>query len=422
MEENLNHNVDKLFRESLQSSRQDISSDMWNRIESRLDEDDNRIGAGNRRKQLRLAALLFLFILFAGGIGIFKYSRTHHTGMDSTYSSSAKSILSVTEQNKDSGQKEIQQNNAVSKALVDITPAKTLFRKVPDEDLAPAGFVINAPPQLFLKPAEISPILTAQKNLPAGNPITENRIVKPEKQKFGARFSITPYYSKELAGYTLSDDDVTSADGKEIEKRERNVFSASVGLYLNYRLNKKWSLQSGISYSWSNSIIDSATSYAVKDNTGTIQFKLNTISGYGYIQPSTGMQPNLGDSVSTAKTYSELHYLSVPIILYYHIPLKRFSLLAGGGVTINMLSGASIETKTYGSGFQEKEYAISMLGLKKVNYGIIVKADLQYHVNSRIGADLIISFKNTLSPINLKSALSAYPYNLGIGLGATYHF
>ncbi len=249
----------------------------------------------------------------------------------------------------------------------------------------------------------------------------DKTVIKYQKQKFKDRISITPYFSQEFAGYNFTDEDSTSPGGKEIEHRERNIFSASVGVYINYKLHKNWVLQTGLSYSWSSTNIDSSICYAVNDNNGHVQFKLNTISGYGYLQPSSVLQPNIGDSLLAGKAYSQLHYLTIPLVLSYNITLKKFSLLVGGGVSFNLLTSASIETKTYGSGYPEKEYVINMMGLKKANYGILVKADLQYHINNNIGIDLIPSFRNTLSPINLRTAVSAYPYNFGIGIGMTYH-
>ena len=193
---------------------------------------------------------------------------------------------------------------------------------------------------------------------------------------------------------------------------------------MNYKLNHRWKLQSGISYSWSRSNIDSGRSYAVKNEEGTVQFKLNTISGYGYLNPTSATRPSVGDSVLTANTYSELHYLTVPLILSYNMSFKRFTLLVGGGVTFNLLTGATIQTNAFvpGNANPDKLYTIYVKGLKQINYGIIIKTDLEYLVNSRIGIDLMPTFKNALTPINLKTAVSAYPYNFGIGLGFTYHF
>jgi lipopolysaccharide assembly outer membrane protein LptD (OstA) len=201
-----------------------------------------------------------------------------------------------------------------------------------------------------------------------------------------------------------------------------SVFSASGGIFLNYRLNKKWVIQSGLSYSWSNSILDPSESYAVKNNNGNIQFRVNTISGYGYLQPSSPSSPNVGDSVLTDKAYSKLHYLTIPLNASYRVSLKRFTLLGGAGVTFNFLTDATVETKILGSPFDQHESVVTLYGLKKINYGILLKAELQYKINSDWGISLIPCFKNALSPINIHSVLSTYPYNFGIGLGVNYRF
>lgn len=243
-----------------------------------------------------------------------------------------------------------------------------------------------------------------------------------EKIPFIKRLSLTTYFSKEFVGYSLTDDDGTGAKGREIEQRERNVFSASVGFFANYQMSKNWVIQSGVSYSWSNSLIDSGTYYAVKDNHGDIQYKLNTLSGYGYLRPKTTAQPNIGDSISTGKSYTQLHYITIPLILSYRFLLKRFSVLIGTGASFNVLSSATINTNTYGNGDREKEYAVNLMGLKKINYGMEIKMDLEYHISSRLGVNIIPCFKNTLSPVNLETAVTAYPYNFGVGAGITVRF
>jgi len=195
-----------------------------------------------------------------------------------------------------------------------------------------------------------------------------------------------------------------------------------MGLYLNYRVNRKWVIQTGFSYSWSTSNIDSAKSFAVLDNSGNLQFKLNTIAGYGYLQYPPALPTSVGDSVLTDKTLSRIHYLTLPVLVSYSIPFKKFTLLVGAGVSFNLLTSATLETKIYGPNLMEQKILIPIKGIRTLNYGIILKADLEYHINNRLGVNVIPSFKNSISPINIHSALSAYPYNFGIGAGISYHF
>jgi hypothetical protein len=158
------------------------------------------------------------------------------------------------------------------------------------------------------------------------------------------------------------------------------------------------------------------------DNSGNVQFKLNTITGYGYLQYPPTIPTSLGDSVLTDKTLSRIHYLTLPVLLSYRIALKRFTLLVGAGVSFNLLTSATLETKIYGPNLKEQETVIPIKGIRNLNYGIILKADLEYHINNTVGINIIPSFKNSISPINIHSALSAYPYNFGIGAGISYHF
>lgn len=248
-------------------------------------------------------------------------------------------------------------------------------------------------------------------------------IIRPQQTKFMDRLSITPYFSKEFAGYNFADNDMTAPNGKEVERAERNIFSASVGMYINYKINKKWMLQTGISYSWSRSIMDSSQSYAEKNTAGYIAFKLNTASGFSFLNPPSFIVPMVGDSMATAKTHNELHYVTVPLVLSYRFPFRRFTFLAGAGMTFNVLTHATLETDIYGANFKQNESEIPLRGLKKINFGLLVKAEIQYRVTSKMAVSLIPSFKNTLGPINMNnSSLQAYPYNFGIGAGIAYLF
>ncbi len=190
-------------------------------------------------------------------------------------------------------------------------------------------------------------------DLPTGLKASEKTVIKPYNQSFKSRISIAPYFSKEFAGYNLSDDDATAADGREIEERERNVFSASVGINVNYRIKKRWVIQTGLSYSWSNSIIDSSKSFAVLGNDGIVQYKFNTISGYGFLQPlpydstQCGRQRIYGQCIQSTSLFN----CSAGIIAM-EFRLKDSHLLIGAGVSFNILTGATVETKIYGLNYQ----------------------------------------------------------------------
>jgi Outer membrane protein beta-barrel domain len=408
MPENLNNHVDDHFRDSLQQYKTNPSEQVWNKIEDELEKDEKRITI---IRLTRFVTLAFCLIIFSG-ISIFKYWPDKKS--KPLIGRSIQQITIKTEapvqnlpvkiSNQETGY--FPKRNILSQMNEEEDDKITNFHLVPvtGVETEPASFNIN------------------QNICQNTNSVEEAELIYQDKPQLRNRFSITPYFSHEFAGYNPVDEDTRGPNGKEVDVQQRNVFSASAGVYFNFKVNKKWTIQSGVSYSWANSYIDSSKSYAVKDYEGNIQFKLNTNMGYGYLKPSSIVTPSIGDSILTAKTFSKLHYLTIPLILSYNIYIKRFSLLVGGGVTFNIKTSGTLETRTYGPGYPEQEYNVNILGLKKVNAGMILKADLAYHVNSRIGIDLIPSFKNTLGPINLPGALSAYPYNFGIGLGLSYRF
>jgi hypothetical protein len=444
MDENLRKKVDELFKDSLQSYFEGPSPEVWDNIESELDKEENQLNKKITQRRIRRSAVFLIFILAGAGVFISIHDKTgkffetesvkdnknaqslKNRNTQHHFSLPAGSITTQVAKENNTGKNTVESVNGTNfnnpKRTIGENAINELFDNAnnsgkPDSftaELNPASVKIPFSQAISVHPEKIFFVPVQQ--------IQEKMIVKRERQSIRNRLSVTPYFSQEFAGYNLSDDDATAANGSEIEKRERNVFSASLGLYVNLRINKRWVLQSGITYSWSSSIIDSETSYAIKDNNGNIQFKLNTISGYGYLTPSSGLPPNEGDSVFTDKSYSRLNYLTIPLILSYKIPMKRFTLLVGAGVSVNFLTSATLKTKIYGPGYLEAKTVVPMKGLKSINYGVILKADLEYHINNIWGINLMPSFKNSLSPINLHSALSAKPYNFGLGAGISYRF
>ena len=429
MDELQNNQVDKLFRDNLRFHKDKPADDLWTSIENSLDKEDNLIYKTRTRRHILIAAGLLVLMT---GFGVYTYINIHTN----------KALAGQTKQKdrslSDSQVKNQQLNQAspVNNFVLNITTGKQnnssltkkeslYFHKSSNPDLNlvsdTADYFLHFAP-IQTPESKVSLIQTDRNNFSPRQLASAKMIVKTEKRSFLNKLSITALFSQEFAGYNLSDDDATAADGREIEKRERNAFSASMGLYLKYRINRRWVIQSGLSYSWSTSNIDSSKSFAVKDNSGSVQFKMNTISGYGYLQCPPTLLPNVGDSVLTDKAYSRIHYLTLPLIFSYRIPMNRFSLLLGAGVSFNLLTSATLETKIYRPNLREEESVIPIKGLKNLNYGVILKADLEYHINSRLSVNLIPSFKNSLSPINIHSALAAYPYNFGLGAGITYQF
>ena len=407
MEEHYNNRVDRFFQENLPFHESDPSRKVWNNIANELDKVYKRENLHRRKNRFILGlslTVIFVFLHFA----LTDYSR----------------IAGKT-------QNPLRLNSEASTGLLPVkleNPPVYPERNVPDvvpgrekinlPELQKSGLVANT-----LKDYAIPHALPWNETQNIKTPIesgqTENHSLIKIRPGEKGRISVEPFYIKEFAGYNFADNDV---DGEEIEKRERTMFSATLGFFINYSLNRHWLLQSGLAYSWSSSNIDSFATYAKRGDNGTVQFRLNTVSGYSYLNSPSSAPPEIGDSVHTNGTHSHLRYISIPLIVSYRIPMKRFSAIVGAGATFNVLSSAVVETDIYDANFSKHEAWIPLNGLKKTNFGLIVKAELSYQVEKRWSINLMSSFKNTLGPINLNSSISAYPYNFGVGLGMAYQF
>ena len=109
-------------------------------------------------------------------------------------------------------------------------------------------------------------------------------------------------------------------------------------------LNKHWSLQSGLTYSSTNIIVEPKTIYAQSDNSGSVKYRINTSSGYGYLSPSFSSNPAVGDSLYAFTSTHTLNYISIPLALKYNITKDKFSFNAMTGLSINILTQGKIET------------------------------------------------------------------------------
>ena len=428
MKDSFQNHIDNLFRDMLQFHKKEPGKRVWENIEIELDKEDKSALINRSKTGLKKTGMLLLLFFFISST--FFYFGLHTVQPKrSVFSANIKksgTTGSTTESIKPFHDKPvfIEPDNTVNFHFVQANGIEMRDPNLSYSEINHANVLTAADfiPVIATDQVFQSMRLTAN-SLSALHASADRDIISLQHPKFRDRFSVTPYFSQEFAGYNFTDNDTTAPNGKEIEKAERSIFSASLGVYLNYKINKRWMLQTGVSYSWSRSIMDSSQSYAVKNEAGDVAFKLNTASGFGFLHSPPFIVPMVGDSIATAKTHTELHYITVPLVLSYRIPMHRFTLLAGAGMTFNVLTHATIETDVYGANYKLNESEIPLKGLKKINPGLLVKTEIQYRLTSHMAVSLIPSFKNTLGPINMNSSsLSAYPYNFGIGAGVVYLF
>jgi hypothetical protein len=464
MDRSYQDSVDELFKDSLQSFQDKPDREVWEKIEQQLDEEKKRpYFFGWRTSGLAAAGLVLLFTLGiwiygfrSGAAGHFRQAsaKADEKGIRATGPKAAGAAgtgtgggmraggvagmtgpgdagavtdrRAIGQEGKrvvgEAGKRTAARMKKPAGGTMERQAGAADFQAEPGEQSAGGGEGITKRYQeaVGLAPVHMAPS-TARVDIYS---LLAHRINNGKKASVvhlagrPNRWSVTGSFAQELAGYNLADHDSTAANGREVDKKETAIFSASGGLLAGYRLTKRWVLQSGLIYSWSNSISDPTIAYAVAGNNGATKYQFNTPTGYGFL-PSTVAT---GDSVQTDKSSSRLHYLSIPIIASYIFTSKHFTFLAGAGVIGNILTSAKVATVVEGTSGQQPESIVTLYGLRKINYGLIFKTEMQYAFRANWSLNLMVTSKNALTSINSNGRYLTYPYYIGLGLGITHTF
>jgi len=474
MDKNLHDDIGDLFYDEIEALSQRPQKQVWENIEHELDKTD----AGRYKKKFnilkRVAAVLFFLLLGFATCTVIYFNNKKNSNKE-VGNIAGNNTAGNTSQplNNDTLQKGIHENNPgrllISKAntkIIELHIAKDTAIKKTDEEKVndiylnkteniyeyKADFSLagssnkrneyhgahsNAEPVelLFLKkavnnktnavklPEQFFPVISITNRVIS---INENKPASENNKKTDAlynRFFLTAFAAPEFAGYNLEEDEMNGYDNKQdIASREKPDISFSAGILMGYDISKRITLQSGICFSVSNIKIDPSIIYAEKTNAGNIKYRYNTSSGYGYILPSFGTAPVIGDSLNTTKADHTLQYLSIPVMVKYRVDNSRFSFYAGGGVAVNFLTKAVLNTEVADAQNREKESIVKLQGLKKVSYSLLLAPEMQYRLSNKWSLSATPYFKYALSPINKGNLVKTYPYNIGLGIGVVRKF
>ena len=250
----------------------------------------------------------------------------------------------------------------------------------------------------------------------ANNSVAKNRIKKDTKP---VRFSVTPFFSPDIAWYRLQDDKVGNQqdNATELEKEEKHEFSSTYGAFVDYKINKHWRLQSGITFSNTNITVEPKTIYAQQDNTGSIKYRVNTSSGYGYVLPSFSSNPVVGDSLYAFTSTHSLQYIGIPLAVTYNVTRGKFKFNALAGLSANILSKAKLET-TLEKGFNNSmEKVDNLQGLRKMYFSGLAGVGVDYELTKKTAMTFAPTMRFALNSINKDATVKSYPMSFGFVAG-----
>ncbi|MEO5909231.1 MAG: outer membrane beta-barrel protein [Ginsengibacter sp.] len=253
------------------------------------------------------------------------------------------------------------------------------------------------------------------------NPIIqiENSVVSQPsiRSKRQARFSITAFYSPDIAFYNFENKEPGNSNNTNFEKSETENFSSTFGALIDYSISKHWGFQSGITLATSNFNLQPKTIYAQPDNSGGIQYKLSTPLGDAFVKPSFSSNPNIGDSLFSKSTTHTIQYIGIPLAVKYSFNKAKFTLNILGGIAANFLTRGRITTELESGNDNEKETANKIHGLKSSYFSGLAGIGIDYNLYKNLAITITPTFRFALNPINDNVISQSFPNSVGFVLG-----
>jgi hypothetical protein len=431
-------NIDLLFRNGLSDYEALPPSDIWEGIKP--------VVARPKRSFLLLRIAASAVILVVSGLLTAMLIRNIPPGTENTTSA----LISRP------GPDQVLNENITSsrQPVVSLATAITEVSQVAEDIKSPvnaaSAFTLPAP-GLYTPIVKSSPVREISKNNRPGsmqkayNPsysgieaeadvqVKENIPARVNKWSIGAM--ITPaYYSR----FDLSSNDAAS----EIVKSEEAAFSYSGGVMFAYNLNRRFSVQTGISYSSIGQRIDGVTAYSgfgkYLDSKGESQFGVVTSSGTissrnndiyltdnnSGARVMTMYKTEVFDPVKNGLSYinssltQNFNYLEVPVMLKYKLIDRNIGLKVIGGVSYNILVNNSAYTTSGGS----KYFIGKTEGLSPVTLSSSLGMGMEYNFSGKLSLNLEPTFRYYITPLGGLAGSTIHPYSLGILSGISYKF
>jgi Outer membrane protein beta-barrel domain len=201
----------------------------------------------------------------------------------------------------------------------------------------------------------------------------------------------------------------------EMEEGERKTVTTSTGILLNYQVNNKWSVGSGIYGFRSVTDIASKKLYAEHDDQGRIRYRLNCSVGYSYIQPQPGTNPATGDSINALSSKMALQYIAVPLFAKYTISRGRFQLAPTAGLGMNFLTTSQAQSSFDVNGKQQNKTQAQGNAPWFLNGTLGLYAD--YSLGNRVALFLEPVYQFSITSITKDLPVKSYPKTAGFSIG-----
>jgi len=262
-----------------------------------------------------------------------------------------------------------------------------------------------------------------------------------EEYAWSVGVSGTPLYSYRTLNNTSSDDYATAVETSVTNSdysNEKPLISYAAGIDINYKLHKRWSIQSGIFYSEQGQISEDLTYNELANNydnfTSDNQLIINTSNGdiiadisfaltSEYFNFPIANSDDSGEevtSISSSESASFIltyEYYEIPLIVQYKLIDRKLSLSLSGGFSTNFLAGNTTYLK---DGSKKEDIDATVEGIKPINYTSVFGVGIEYPLMTQLFVNLNPSFRYSINSLN--EAGNVHPYSFGIFTGLKYKF
>jgi len=229
---------------------------------------------------------------------------------------------------------------------------------------------------------------------------------------------------------------------KQIMSSEQAVVSYSGGVALSYKVNKRFSIQSGLFYSSVGQEIDGINSFAgfqkYDKSKGDHNFEVLTTNGTVYTNNAdvflvtdgntnrliTNVNKDVFDPQKASLDYinntmrQNFSYLELPVFLRYKLIDKTIDINLIGGLSYNLLLDNSVYTVIDGN-----KYMIGTTqGMNMFSISSSVGMGMEYKFSEKLSLNLEPTFRYYLNILDNVYGSSFHPYSFGIFSGISYKF
>ncbi len=256
-----------------------------------------------------------------------------------------------------------------------------------------------------------------------------------EKNRWSIAALASPAYYSE---FTKGNDYLAS----QLKASEENVMSYSGGVSFAYKVNKRFSIQSGIYYSSIGQLVEGVSAYTgfqVFDySKGDRNFEVLTTNGIIYTTNAdvfllgqgpvekimTNYTNDVFDPVKSNLDYlgenlrQNLSYLELPVFMRYKLIDRVVDINLIGGISYNMLVGNSVSTIIEGQKYSVGETD----GLNPLSISSSLGMGMEYSISDKFTLNVEPTFRYYMNPFSKIAGIVVHPYSFGIFSGISYKF